>query len=348
MKITAQEVAKLVGGKLTSGPPERILTNFGALEDSGPEDLSFFGNAKYADAFRKTAAGAVLIPADCEISPETRAALIAVENPVMAFDVVVREFGIEPAEIQPGVDPTASVAADAQFDETAVEISAGAVVENGVEIGPGTWIGPNSTIGRNSTIGADCQIHALVALREGSVLGDRVILHSGVVIGADGYGYEFANGRHEKIRQAGIVELHDDVEVGANTTIDRARFGSTVIGAGTKIDNQVQIGHNVKIGKHCLVVAQVGISGSARIGDGVVLAAQTGVAGHINVADRTTLGGRSGVIANIDEPGGTYFGYPAKPMKETLRREMHQKKIPALIKRIAELEARLAEMDAKK
>jgi len=160
-----------------------------------------------------------------------------------------------------------------------------------------------------------------------------------VVVGADGFGFEFIDGRHRKIEQLGIVRIGDDVEVGASSTIDRARFGETVIGEGTKIDNQVQIGHNCIIGKHCLIVAQSGISGSTRIGDYVTLAAQCGIAGHLFIADRVTFGARSGVIASIREPGGTYFGYPARPFKEDRREAMRLKQLGRLFRRVKALES---------
>lgn len=340
MRTTVEEIAALVDGKIVKGPEDRELTNFGALEESQIEDLSFFGNAKYGEALQETSAGAVLVPLECEITP-VNSAVIEVENPIMAFDVVIRKFGIEDPALVPGIHPSAHIASDVEVDASSTQVSAGVVIESGCKIGKGSIIGATSTIGADSVVGNDCRLYSQVALREGSILGNRVILHSGVVIGADGYGYEFVDGKHVKIRQAGNVEVHDDVEIGANTTIDRARFGSTVIGEGTKIDNQVQIGHNAKIGKHCLIVAQTGISGSSRLGNYCVVAAQSGIAGHLNIADKTTLGGRAGVIANIDEPGGTYFGYPAKAMKETLKIQMYQKKIPSLVKRIKELEARV-------
>tara|TARA_R110002096_G_scaffold200639_9_gene384693 strand:- start:4884 stop:5924 length:1041 start_codon:yes stop_codon:yes gene_type:complete len=345
MRVSVNEIAKLVEGKILRGPEDRNLTNIGALEEAQPEDLSFFGNAKYGDALRQTSAGAVLVPLDCDIEPEG-AAIIAVENPVLAFDVVIRKFGVEDHVLEPGIHPSAHLAPDVELDASAVQVGPGVVIESGCRIGDGTIIGANSTIGMNSTIGTECRLYAQVALREGSVIGDRVILHSGAVIGADGYGYEFVDGRHMKIRQAGNVEIHDDVEIGANTTIDRARFGSTVIGEGTKVDNQVQIGHNAKIGKHCLIVAQTGMSGSSQLGDYCVVAAQSGIAGHLSIAAKTTLGARSGVIADIHEAGGTYFGYPAKAMKDVLKLQMYQKKIPSLLKRVKELEARVKEMES--
>jgi UDP-3-O-[3-hydroxymyristoyl] glucosamine N-acyltransferase len=173
------------------------------------------------------------------------------------------------------------------------------------------------------------------------VIGDRVKLHPGVVIGADGFGFELTEGRHHKIEQLGIVRIGNDVEIGASTTIDRARFGVTEIGDGTKIDNQVQIGHNCIIGKHCIIVAQTGISGSTRIGDYVTLAAQCGVAGHLTIADGVTCAARCGVISSITEPGGTYFGYPARPIKDDRRDAMHIKQLGTLLKRVKDLEARI-------
>ncbi len=346
MKISVQDLAALVGGTILAGPEDRILTSFGSLEAADGDSLSFFGNPKYVETLKETQAGAVLVPLACEVClPDVT--LIGVENPIMAFDVVVRKFGVTDAPFEPGIHPTAWISEDVALDPTNIQVGPGAVIESGCNIGEGTLVGANSTVGRNSVIGKECRLYQQVVLYEGSELGDRVVLHSGAVIGADGYGYEFEEGRHKKILQAGNVQIHNDVEVGANTTIDRARFGSTIIGEGTKIDNQVQIGHNVRIGKHCLIVAQVGISGSSRIGDYVVVAAQSGIAGHLTIADKTTLGGRCGVIANIDQPGGTYFGYPAKPLKDSRRQQMFQKKIPTLVKQISQLEERIQQLEAK-
>ena len=211
-------------------------------------------------------------------------------------------------------------------------------------MGNGTRIDPQVVIAQEVTVGENCHFYPFVSIREGSQIGARVVLHSGVVVGSDGYGYELMEGRHQKMLQAGIVEIGDDVEIGANTCIDRARFGATVIGEGTKVDNLVQIGHNVKIGKHCLVVAQTGISGSSEIGDYVTLAAQSGVGGHVKVASKTTCAGRTGVIADTDE-GEFYFGYPAKPLKEWARGQMHLKRLPTLLKRIAGLEKRIEKLE---
>jgi len=343
MEIRVMEVVEMVGGRLAAGSPDRVLSGFGALDQSGEGDLSFYGNPKYQEAFQASRAGAVIVKTGTTNGPEG-AALIEVENPALAFDVVVRRFGAPEVPFVPGVHATACVAPDAEFDPARVSIGAYVVVESGCKIGNGTRLCPQVVVSQGASLGEDCLIYPHVAIREGSKIGNRVIIHAGTVVGADGYGYEFSGGRHVKIRQAGIVEIHDDVEIGANCSIDRARFGSTVIGEGTKVDNLVQIAHNAKIGKHCLIVAQCGISGSATLGNYVTLAAQSGVAGHITIGDGAIMGGRSGVIASL-EGKQQYFGYPAKPMKEWARGEMYQKKIPSLLKRIAELEKRLAELE---
>ncbi|MCP5538668.1 MAG: UDP-3-O-(3-hydroxymyristoyl)glucosamine N-acyltransferase [Akkermansiaceae bacterium] len=345
MEITLSDLAALVDGELLRGDAAAVFSGIAALRDARQTDVSFYGNEKYAKDLAATRAGAVLVPR-AEIEAPADTALIRVENPVTAFDRLVRKYGAPKPPFRPGVHPDASVSGDeVRFDPEKVSIAANAVVEAGVWIGDGTRVGPCAVIGEGARIGRDCVIGANVTVREGSILGDRVLLFDGVVIGGDGFGYEFQDGRHVKIEQLGIVRLGADVEVGANTTIDRARFGETVIGEGTKIDNLCQIAHNVVIGKHCIVVAQTGISGSARIGDYVTIAAQSGIAGHLEIGDRAVLGGRSGVIANVPS-GLTVFGYPAAPMKETLRQQMLQKKLGRFYDRIRALEKRLDEAGA--
>jgi len=344
MKLSSADLAHLVEGCLVSGPSDRILETFGALGDCGPDGISFFGNEAYRGDFQRTRAGAVFVRPGVRGAPEPTV-LIEVADPVLAFDQVVRQYGAPEVPFRPGVHPSAILGEGVTLDPTAVCIGPYAVLGDGVTVGNGSWVGAHVTLGVGAMIGQDCRLHDRVTVREGCRLGDRVILQPGVVIGSDGYGYQFKDGRHLAIRQAGIVVLEDDVEIGANSTVDRARFGATVIGEGTKIDNLVQVGHNVVIGKHCLVVAQTGLSGSSRLGDFVTVAAQGGVAGHVKVGDGAVLGGRSGVISDL--PGHqTYFGYPARPMKEWSRQQMFQKKIPKLLERIAALEARLAELES--
>lgn len=340
MKTTVGEIAKMVSGELLRGDASQLLRNFAALDQADASCVSFYGNPKYREALRSTRAGLVLL-ADAEAEAPEAGALVKVANPVLAFDQVIRAFGTLPPAFEPGIAEGACVHPEADCDPAQVSVAPNATIQGGAKIGRGTRIGPGAVVGEGVVIGEDCQIAANVTICHGSVLGNRVILHPGVVIGADGFGFELVNGRHCKIEQLGIVRIEDDVEIGASSTVDRARFGETVIGEGTKIDNQVQIGHNCLIGKHCIIVAQTGISGSTRIGDYVVLAAQCGVAGHLVIADRVTFGGRSGVIASIKEPGGTYFGYPARPLKEDRRNAMRIKQLGSLMERVRNLEARL-------
>lgn len=341
MKTTVAEITEMVGGRLLRGEGSSVLTNFAALDQADAACVSFFGNAKYREQLAATRAGLVLVSSDGVEAPE-ETALVLVENPVLAFDAVVKEFGVRPPAFVAGVHVAAWVAPDVQLDAAGVSVLANATVLSGAVIGRGTRIGPGAVVGEKVVIGEDCEIGPNVTIREGCCIGDRVVLHAGVVVGGDGFGFEFVEGRHRKIEQLGIVRIESDVEVGASTTIDRARFGETVIGEGTKIDNQVQIGHNVIIGRHCIIVAQTGISGSTRIGDYVTLAAQCGIAGHLTIADRVTCGGRTGVIASIPEPGGTYFGYPARPLKEDRRESMRVKQLGSLLKRVKKLEEEAA------
>lgn len=340
MKTTVGAIAAMVEGRLLRGDEAHELTNFAALDQADASCVSFFGNAKYREQLERTRAGLVLVPAEVEVKADHAGALVAVANPILAFDQIVRAYGTLPPPFVAGISAAAYVDPEATVDPE-ISIGPNASVLRGARIGKGTRIGAGAVVGEGAVIGQDCAIGPNVTICQGCLVGDRVILHPGVVVGADGFGFEFVEGRHRKIEQLGIVRIGDDVEIGASTTIDRARFGETVIGEGTKIDNQVQIGHNCLIGKHCIIVAQTGISGSTRIGDYVVLAAQCGVAGHLTIADRVTFGGRSGVISSIDEPGGTYFGYPARTLKEDRRDAMRVKQLGNLLKRVKDLESRL-------
>jgi len=339
VQITVDELADLIDGKLLRGDGGHLLTGFAALDVAGPGDISFFGNAKYASQLASTKAGAVML-ADEEVEAPDGTALLLVENPVIAFDVIVRRYGVARPTFVAGVHESAVIGAETAFDAGKVSIAANAVIGDAATIGDGTRIGAGVVLGEKVTIGKDCEIGPNVSIREGTLIGDRVIVHSGAVIGADGYGFEFVDGCHRKIEQMGTVRIDSDVEIGANTTIDRARFGETVVGEGTKIDNQVQIGHNVVIGKHCLIVAQVGIAGSTVLGDYVTLAARAGIGGHLKLGSKSTVGGKSGLITDLPE-GETYFGYPAKPIKEDLRMQMRIKQLGRFFTRVKEMEARL-------
>lgn len=341
--LSLEDVARLAGGELIRGNPDLILHGVAALDAATPGEVSFLGNEKYHAAFLSTAAGVVIVPPGIGHGPEATA-LVAAANPSLAFAAIVRHFSVTSRGFTPGVHPRAVVEDGVVFNPEAVRICAGAVVMAGAVIGEGTEIGPNAVIGEETVIGRDCRIMANVSIRERCRVGDRVVLQPGCVIGSDGYGYEFHEGRHVKIDQVGIVEIGDDVEIGANTTIDRARFGKTVIGEGSKIDNLVQIAHNVVIGRHCLVVSQSGIAGSARLGDGVTVAAQAGVGGHVTVGDRAILIGRAGVTASV--PGGeTYAGKPALPMREEMKLQAHVRRLPKLVERVKAIEQALRNPD---
>ena len=340
MRTTVGDIVELVEGRLIRGECSLVLTNFAALDQADSSCVSFFGNPKYREQLRSTKAGLVLVP-DTEAEAPDGSAVVVVANPVIAFDRIVRKYGVTPPPFLPGFSDAAFVDPTVRVDASYVSVAPNATVSAGAQIGRGTRIGAGAVIGQDVVVGEDCEIGPNVTIGQGCVVGNRVIIHPGVVIGADGFGFEFVEGRHRKIEQLGIVRIGDDVEIGALTTIDRARFGETVVGEGTKIDNQVQIGHNCLIGKHCIIVAQAGIAGSTRIGDYVVLAAQSGVGGHLVIADGVTIGGRGGAISSITEPGGTYFGYPARPFKEDRRDAMRIKQLGSLMKRVKALESGL-------
>lgn len=336
--LTLSELARLADGDIVRGGLDSSYSGMAALDAATPGDISFLGNEKYKAQFLATFAGAVLVPRGVTQGPDSTA-LIAVDNPSLAFAAVVRHFAAAARPFVPGIHPSATVDPSAKLDPEKVSVRPGAVVMADAVVGDGTDIGPNSVIGEDVVIGRDCLIYANVSIRERCVVGDRVILQPGAVIGSDGYGYEFVNGRHLKIDQVGIVELGDDVEIGANSTIDRARFGKTVIGEGTKIDNLVQIGHNVVIGKHCLVIAQTGMAGSSRLGNYVTVAAQSGVAGHVMVDDKAILGSRTGVTTNL-KGGVTYLGNPAQPFMDEQKQKALVRRLPKMLEDLKALKKR--------
>ena len=342
MDITLADLVTLVGGTLLNGTQEQTITGFASLKEAVPGDLSFFHDTRYLERLANTRASAVLVPANGVECP-AQVACIAVADPSRSFELVVETYGFQPASFSAGVHVTAVIDPTVALDRSKVSIGAHAVIEAGAQIGDEVEIGPGCFVGRNACIAAGSKLHANVTVHAQCKLGQRVILHSGVVIGADGFGYEFDKGRHRKVRQAGIVQIDNDVEVGAGTTIDRARFGRTWIGEGTKIDNLVQIGHNVVIGKHCIIVACTAIAGSAIIGDYVVIAAQVGIAGHVTVGSQATLAARCGVTHDL--PGkATYLGFPANPVGVEKRRLASVNRLPQLQARVKELERALEEL----
>jgi UDP-3-O-[3-hydroxymyristoyl] glucosamine N-acyltransferase len=340
VELSHSELAALVRGTVVSGNPDGIVRGFASLADAQAGEFSFFGNERYLADLRGTRASAVLVPVGFAERLEN-VALIAVENPSAAFAAAVPKFLPEPRTFAPGVHPAAVIDPAAQFDRAAVSIGAGAVVEADVVLGDGTEIGAGCYVGRGVRVGRECRLHPRCVVTERCVLGNRVILQPGVVVGGDGFGYEFVDGAHQKVDQLGIVQIDDDVEIGANSTIDRARFGRTWIGEGTKIDNLVQIGHNAVIGRRCIIIAQVGVAGSTQIGDGAILAAQVGVAGHLKIAPGVVVAGQSGVTKSLTTPG-QYLGFPAVPATDARKYMVLQRRLPDLFNRLARLEKALA------
>lgn len=345
MDVRVDEILPLVNGRLLAGSLDSRILGFASLKEARSGDLTFFYDGRYQKQLMTTRATAVLVPEDARKIPGN-VACIGVDDPSRAFEIVVERFGLQPVPFRPGIHPTAVIGEGVRINPAAVSIGPCATIDSGAAIADGVIIGANTHVGPDARIGKDSLLHPNVTVLQACLIGERVIIHSGTVIGSDGFGYAFEQGRHRKIRQAGIVQIDDDVEIGAGTTIDRARFGRTWIGEGTKIDNLVQIAHNVIIGKHCIVVSQTGLAGSSTLEDYVVVAAQAGVAGHVTVGARATLGGRTGVVKDL--PGDqTYLGYPAMPMQEEQRLRVHLRRLPRIVERLKELEARLAALESR-
>lgn len=341
--ISLTDLMALVDGRLLAGPSAVEVTGFASLKEAMPGDLSFFHDHRYEARLQATKASAVLVPLDWSACP-ANVACIGVSDPSRSFEKIVETYGVQPEAFVPGVHPSAVISDTAKLDRTKVSIGANAVIDDDAVLGDGVEIGAGCYVGRRVQIGKDSKMFANSTVHLGCELGERVVLHSGVVVGGDGFGYEFDKGRHRKVRQSGIVQIDHDVEVGAGTTIDRARFGRTWIGEGTKIDNLVQIGHNVVIGKHCIVVACTAIAGSAVIGDYVVIAAQVGIAGHVSVGSQSTLGARAGVTKDVPARK-SYLGFPAMPASDERRRIASMNRLPQLLDRVKELEKKLAQWD---
>jgi len=333
--FTLQELASMSGGELV-GDPKVKITGAASLAEATSGEISFFSNRKYIGLLRKTRASAVFVPTD--FGELLAAAQVRVADPIKAFEQLVLKFAPKPITFAPGIHPSAIVGSSVRLGER-VSIQPHAVIEDGSEIGDDTIIGAGSYIGRETTIGAMCLIYPLVTIRERSRIGSQVIIHSGAVIGADGFGFEMVDGRHQKIQQLGIVQIDDDVEIGANTTVDRARFGRTWIQQGVKIDNLVQIAHNVIIGKNSVIVAQTGISGSTRVGESVLMGGQVGIVGHIEIADGTMIAAQSGITKSV--PGGVWFGSPAVPFAEAKQQIAWIHRLGKLFARVKEIEKKL-------
>ncbi|MEN6372786.1 MAG: UDP-3-O-(3-hydroxymyristoyl)glucosamine N-acyltransferase [Armatimonadota bacterium] len=335
--IRVHELAEIVGGSV-EGPDDIPITGAASITDAVQGDIVLAENGRYFDSAIRCSASAILAESGtCEGK-----SVIHVNNPRKAFVEILKAF--EPVSTAPkaGIDPSCRVGDRATVGE-GVSVGYGSFIGDDVSIGDGTVIQPLVFLGDGVSIGAGCIIHPNVTIYPGCVLGSNVIVHAGTVIGSDGFGYIPVDGGLSKVPQIGNVVIEDDVEIGSCTTIDRAKTGSTRIGRGTKIDNLVQIAHNVKIGKSSVIVAQVGIAGSVEIGNGATLAGQAGVKNHVKIGDGAAVAGQAGVFGDL-QPGGMYSGYPARPHKDALRAQAAQLRLPELQKTVEMLKKEVEQL----
>lgn len=333
--MTLAELARLLGGELCGEGGVRV-SRVSPLPEAGPEALGFAVDARHFPAARASAAGALLVPSRI---PDLARPQIVVKNPYLALARALRIFSPEP-ELVPGVASSA-VVSDSALLGAGVKIHPLVTVGAGAKIGARSEIYPNSYVGPGVIIGEECRIYSRVSLREGTRIGNRVIIQDGAVIGSDGFGYVRDGEEYHKIPQIGIVEIEDDVEIGANVTVDRATLGRTIIRKGTKIDNLVQVAHNVEIGRNAIIVSQVALGGSCRIGDQAVLAGQVAVADHVEIGAGAQVGGQSGVLRDVP-PGAKVSGTYAMPLSDWLRVQAILPKLPEMREELREIRERLS------
>jgi UDP-3-O-[3-hydroxymyristoyl] glucosamine N-acyltransferase len=341
VSFSPAEIAAIVRPVLERGATTETIRGVAALGEALQGDISFLGNPKYRREVASTRASIVLLPPGYEGEPSPNQSFLLVDNPSVALarlcSRIEQALWPKPA---PGVHPTASVSPGAAVAASAT-VGPLCVVEADAVVGAGSHLQAQVFLGRGASVGEDCWLMPGSAVAAECILGNRVRLQPGVIVGSDGFGYEFVDGRHEKIPQVGTVVIGDDVEIGANSTLDRARFSRTLVGEGTKIDNLVQVGHNVVIGRHCLICAQAGISGSTTLEDYVVLAGQAGLVGHITLGRGAKVGAQSGVSRDVP-PGASVFGTPSLPVMLEQRITVLRNRLPELFKRVAALEDRLS------
>lgn len=348
-EITLGQLAEHLGADLVNGAPEIRVGRLAGLTDAGPGDLTFLANPRYRPQLAACRAGAAVVGRDIADADAT-IPLLKVDNPDLAF--AKASLLICPPPPPPkGVHPTAVVDPDARLGD-GVAVGAGTVIEAGAEVGEGTVLYPRVYVGAGTKIGAHCLVYPGAVLYHQVTVGNRCIIHAGAVIGSDGFGFAWTGKSYFKVPQVGTVVIEDEVEIGANTCIDRARFGETRIGAGTKLDNLIQIAHNVKIGSLCAFAAQVGIAGSAEVGSGVQMGGQAAVVGHIKVGCGLTVVGQSAISksipgreAGVDKERLTWIDSPAKPMREHLEESRNLKALGKLRQTVRELERRLAQLE---
>lgn len=339
MDITLKEISKVIGGKIT-GDETLKISNLARIEEAKENDLTFLYHPSYEKFFPDTKASAIIVKPDFKKTRDD-IAYLEIEKPEDAFaELIINFFPLN--VLLDEIDETAFIHQDAEIGEN-VALGKNVVISADCVIGNNVRIFHNTVLLENVKIGEDCILYPNVNIREDSIIGSRVIIHAGSVIGSDGFGYNpDEKGRYRKVPQIGNVIINDDVEIGANTCIDRAALGSTIIGRGTKIDNLVQIAHNCKIGEDTVISGQVGVAGSSKVGDNCMLAGQVGIASHLNISDQVVLLAQSGVTKNLKP--GYYFGTPAKEMKNAHKLEAHLRNLPEYSNKIKELEKEIKEL----
>ena len=341
MQKTLKEIAKLIDGRVV-GDGDILISGASGIKEANEREITFLANSKYAPLLDKTRAAAVITSLDVQ-SPSKP--VILTENPSLAFAKIISIFTPDAAEHPEGIDYTVVIGKNVVLGKD-VAIGPYTVIRDNVTIGDNVVIYSGCYIGHHTKVGNKTLIYPHVSIRERIIIGERVIIHAGAVIGSDGFGFATIKGAHHKIPQVGTVEIGDDVEIGANVTIDRARFDRTIIGKGTKIDNLVQIAHNVTIGKNTLIVAQVGISGSVTVGDNVILGGQAGLVGHITIGNNAIVTGQSGVAKSV--PDNTMVsGYPARPFMTTQRANANVQNLSKLFDQVKELKKKVEELEKK-
>ncbi|MBF0385613.1 MAG: UDP-3-O-(3-hydroxymyristoyl)glucosamine N-acyltransferase [Candidatus Omnitrophica bacterium] len=339
MRKTLAEIANIVGGKVV-GDVKVVVTALSGIKEAKEGDLTLLENPKYLDSALKTAASAIIVAKDTLLPGKN---LIQTENPSLAFSKVISLFEDLRSFCPKGISKKTDIDQSAKIDKGA-SVGAFSVIGKNARVGKDTVVFSNCNIGAQVNIGDNCLIYPNVTIREKTFIGDNVIIHSGTVIGSDGYGYTQADSAHHKIPQIGTVEIQDNVEIGANVAIDRARINKTVIGRGTKIDNLVHIAHNVILGESCLIIAQVGISGSVNVGKGAILAGQVGVAGHISIGDGAICAAQAGVTKSVPAKT-TVSGYPAQDHEQAKKINAHIQRLPKYVEMIKSLEERVKELE---
>lgn len=337
ISLSTGEILDIIGEGVKEGSTNVTIKGIAALDMAKSGELSFLGNNKYRKQVPISRASIVLLPEDYKGKPGENQLYLRVRNPSLSLSKVCEhiEIRLNPSAV-PGIDTSAVIDPSATIDPEAY-VGPQCVIEAGAAVGKGTVLEANVYIGRNSQVGRDCIFKPQVVLASYCKIGDRVRLQAGVVVGSDGFGYDFSEGAHYRNPQIGYVIIEDDVEIGANSTIDRARFDVTRIQKGTKIDNLVQIAHNVNIGRNCMIAAQSGISGSTTLEDDVTLAGQVGIAGHITIGRGAVIGAQGGVNRNI-EPGSKSTGTPVMPLLQARKIDVLLRKLPELFKKVANLE----------